>query len=367
MNTNNRPVPRAVICSQEPWKYINSLDDYSIMIVNPDSNSARLQYLLSQSDHSLLITDQGESYRTGGLYQERLFWYTSGTTGDSKFCSFTQEQLNHTARVICHSYELTANDRYVGIMPLWHAHGQGFYWATKLAGSEQHFLSVQDVRSLPKFNPTFVTAIPDLLGTICNFNLPNLRFVRGASAPLSTTLYHALKNKFNVPVIEAFGMTEALSHCFTNPLNGEQRPGTVGLPDGITAKIENGHLYIQGPSVCVDGWYDTGDLAEVDSQGYYKILGRSRDQINLRGIKFNPVSLEKQLQQNLKELEQCVIFGSDSIKCVYTGKCVPTQIINFLTSLNSYCRPSLIKQVTEIPLAPNGKISRLWLDSYFSS
>lgn len=366
MLTNNKK-PRAIICSQEPWKYIDSLDDYSIMIVNPSSGSTRLDYLLSKSDYSLLITDQGETHRVGQLYDERLFWYTSGTTGDSKFCSFTQEQLNHTARVICKSYELTANDRYVGIMPLWHAHGQGFYWATKMAQCEQNFLPVQDVRLLPKFHPTFITAVPDLLKTICNFDLSSLRFVRGASSPLSTALYHSIKSKFNVPVIEAFGMTEALSHCFTNPLHGEQRQGTVGLPDGIDAKIKNGQLYIQGPSVCVKEWYDTGDLAEMDPMGYYKILGRSQDQISVRGIKFNPVSLEKKLQQNFPELTQCVIFGSDTIKCVYTGKCIPTQIVTFLISLNSYCRPAMVKRVAEIPVAPNGKISRVWLESYFSS
>jgi long-subunit acyl-CoA synthetase (AMP-forming) len=70
-------------------------------------------------------------------------------------------------------------------------------------------------------------------------------------------------------VIEAFGMTEAMSHCFTNPLEGPQRMGTVGLPDGIEAKIdENNHLHIKGFNVAYDDWYDTGDLAEIDEMGY---------------------------------------------------------------------------------------------------
>ena len=95
---------RAVLCVYNPQDYIDQLQDYSIMIINPDSPESRNQYLLTKSDYSLLITANGEQHRNGQNYpNERLFWYTSGTTGDSKFCSFTQEQIDLLSVKICRS------------------------------------------------------------------------------------------------------------------------------------------------------------------------------------------------------------------------------------------------------------------------
>lgn len=358
---------RAVICVDDPWNFIPTLEDYSIMIVNPDSTPERIKYLLERADWSLLITRDGKEYREGGSYpDEKVFWYTSGTTGDSKFCSFTAAQVENMAGRIVKTYNLTSDDRYVSIMPLWHAHGQGFYWATQLAGCQVSFLPVKRIRELESYDPTFVTAIPDVLKLIKNMNLPSLRFLRSASSPMPSDLYTKLKDKFNVPVIEAFGMTEALSHCFTNPLHGKQKIGTIGFPDGVEAKIVDDRLFIRGFSVFVDDWYDTGDLAEVDDEGYYRILGRSRDQINVRGVKVNPVSIESQVIQNLSSVEECVVFGENRVKVVYKGTCDTSTITEFLTSLGSQCRPDFVQQVDAIPLSPSGKISRKWLLDFYS-
>ena len=357
---------RAVLCVFDPHNYIDQLTDYSIMIINPAAADSRQKYLLEQADYSLLITDQGTEFRNGKDYpNERVFWYTSGTTGDSKFCSFSQAQVDRTAKTICSAYNITANDRYVSIMPLWHAHGQGFYWATRLAGCETHFVATKNLRSMPDYSPTFITAVPDFLKSIGQFTFENLRFLRSASAPLPEELYLYLKEKYQAPVIEAFGMTEALSHCFTNPLHGNQRMNTVGLPDGVEADIVDGQLYIQGPCVAVDGWYNTGDLANCDDAGYYRILGRHRDQINVRGIKLNPVTIEAQLKSVVAGLDDCVIFGTDSVKCLYTGSCDPADIRNFLIGLGVHCRPVILEQVETIPVSPSGKISRTWLNKRF--
>ena len=357
---------RAVLCVENPQDYIPQLDNYSIMIINPNATPARNQYLLANSDWSLLITDTEEKTREGGDYpDERVLWYTSGTTGDSKFCSFTQQQLDNMAKTICRAYNLTANDRYTSIMSLWHAHGQGFYWATQQAGCETSYLNIKDIRSLAKHSPTFITAIPDILKVVGDLEFDSLRFIRGASASLPDDLYRHLRYKFNIPVLEAFGMTEAMSHCFTNPLEGERRIGTVGLPDGIDARIEDGRLLIRGPNVCYTGWFDTGDLAEQDEAGYYKILGRSRDQINVKGSKLNPLSLEKQLLESVPGLLECVIFGTDRVKCVYVGTCTRDDIKNFLAGLGQHCRPVAVEQLDLIPLSPSGKISRSLLDSMY--
>lgn len=357
---------RAVLCVTNPQDYIDQLDDYSIMIVNPAFASNRIQYLINKSDYSLLIDSTGEHYREGNDYSnERLLWYTSGTTGDSKFCSFSQQQLDILAEKICKAYNITSNDRYTSIMSLSHAHGQGMYWATKLAKCKVTFLPTSEIRKLPDTHPTFITAVPDFLKIIGQMTFDDLRFIRSASASLSNNLYTQLKEKFRVPIVEAFGMTEALSHCFTNPLEGEQRIGTIGLPDGIEADIVDQQLYIKGPTIFQPGWYNTGDLADRDEKGYYRILGRHKDQLNIKGIKLNPLSLEQQLRDNVLGLLDCVIFGIDRVKCLYTGTCTQTDVYNYLNSLGSYCRPKLLEQVTEIPVSPSGKISRSWLNSNY--
>ena len=356
---------RAVLCVPNPHDYIDQLDAYSIMIINPTAPEARKQYLLAHSDWSLKITSTDQECRAGGDYaDERLFWYTSGTTGDSKFYSFSQSQLDIMAKTIVTAYDITANDRYVGIMPLWHAHGQGFYWATKLAKCQTTFLPISEIKRMSDHAPTFITAVPDVLRVVTNFKFQDLRFIRSASAPLPDQLYLHLKTS-GVPVIEAFGMTEALSHCFTNPLHGEQRMGTVGLPDGIEASTQDGHLLIRGPAVFESGWYDTGDLAQQDSAGYYEILGRSKDQINVKGYKINPLSVEKQLKNLIGDLGDCVVFGNTAVKLLYTGPAQKETIIKNLKLIHPACRPVFIQYCEQLPVGPSGKISRSWLNCTF--
>jgi acyl-coenzyme A synthetase/AMP-(fatty) acid ligase len=354
---------RAVICVSDPWNYMQLYQDqYSLMILNPNASHARTQYLLDHADWSLFVTEQGEQHRDGGDYaDEKALWYTSGTTGDSKFYSISWNKIQHVCQRLVTDYEITDNDRYVGIMPLWHAHGQMFYWLSKIVGFETTFLPMSKLTSIQEHDPTFVTAVPEALKLLLKLKFKSLRFVRSASSPLPGSLFHQLYDSLQVPVLEAFGMTEASSHCFTNPLNGEQKAGTVGLPSGIEAKIEQGKLWIQGPAVCSTGWFDTGDLAEQDHDGYYRILGRVSDTINIKGIKYNPVSLEKQLMANFEHLSECVIFGQDRVNCLYVGPADSASIKKFFLSLSPYLRAGVIEPVQSIPTNPMGKISRNFL------
>lgn len=359
---------RAVLCVHNPEHYIPQLTNYSIMIVNPDSPESRIQYLLEKSDYSLLITKDFQKERAGQDYpNERLFWYTSGTTGDSKFYSFSQQQLDALEQSICNDYEITSNDRYVGVMGLWHAHGQALYWATKSAGCETYFLPINELRNIPKYQPTFISTIPNILSTIQPLSLTSLRFIRSGSAPLPADLYDSLKEKFQVPVVEYFGLTEAMSHAFTNPLVGEQRVGTVGLPTaGVEAKIDAGHLWIRSSQAYTTEWFDTGDLADQDEAGYYRIIGRSIDRINVKGYKIDPASIEKQLKEQLQGLTDCVVFGQHRVNCIFTGEISTDAVAKKLKEIHYCCRPEFIEKHTAIPTPASGKISRTWLKEKFN-
>jgi len=358
---------RAVISSRRPWDWLPQLDDYSVMIVDPDSPPSRYQYLLSQSDYSLLITDTGHQERNGKDYNdEKLCLYTSGTTGDSKFYSFSQQQLDRICDVMIKSYRITANDRYFGCMPMWHAHGQTWYWVTQRVGCARHFGNIGDVRQIESFQPTFLSGIPKLLKVCQRLDLKCLRFLRSASVAMPQQIHEQLLQRFQVPVIEAFGITEAISHCFTNPLDGPHKIGTVGKADGVEARVDqNQHLWIKGPSAYTPDWFDTGDLASVDQDGYYTILGRHIDQINVHGVKINPLSIENQLMNHFQQIEECAVFGSNTLKCVYQGDVTANDINDFLLTLGSHCRPKLLQQVDAIPKNGSGKISRQNLENLY--
>lgn len=358
-------VKRVVICVEHPELHIPQYRDYSIMVVNPATTPQRLQYLLDNSDYSLLVTDTGISQRNGGDYNEAALWYTSGTTGDSKFCSFSQQQLDALANTICQEYEITSNDRYLSVMPLWHAHGLGFYWATNKANCEVKYIKTADLKNKIDYSPTIISAIPDFLRLFTKQTFSDLRFVRSASSALPSKLYNDLVAWSGKPVIEAFGMTEACSHCFTNPLHGEQRVGTVGLPSGVEARIVNGQLEIQGSSVYKSGWFATGDIAEQDQHGYYKIIGRLQDRINIRGYKIDPLSVENQLYINVPDIGQVAVFGKDRLMCVYTGSASEQQVRQAIINIDYHCSPRLVQQVETIPLNNAGKVSRTMLTELY--
>lgn len=358
---------RAVICVANPWDYIPLYEkNYSVMVLNPNATADRNQYLLNNSDWSLFVTADNEQEREGGDYpNEKVFWYTSGTTGDSKFYSFDQEKINHVCRQIIQSYNITANDRYVSVMSLWHAHGQMMYWMSRMIGMETTFLPINRIHEVAEHRPTFITGIPDILKVLLKQQFKDLRFVRSASAALPPQLYSVMKERFGVPILESFGMTETCSHCMTNPLHGEQRIGTVGLPDGVEARIDQNKLYIRGPAVAESGWFDTGDLADQDEKGYFRILGRSVDRINVRGYKLDPLSLENKLYAALPDLKELAVFGTDAVKCVYNGPYNRQQVKDLLISMGQQCFPVYLEQVDEIPKNFSGKISRSQLNSIF--
>jgi len=359
---------RAVICVRDPWSVIPKYQDHSIMVINPDSAKSRLEYLLSNSDFDILVTEDGVTKGSGQDHgDKKIFLYTSGTTGDSKFYGFTRAQVDSVCDSIIRSYELSSNDRYFGVMPLWHAHGLLMYLTTQRAGCQTNFGTINDLKDMEKFQPTWLSAIPDILMLASKLDLRNLRFIRSASAALTEKNFLSLKDRFGVPVLEAFGITEAVSHCFTNPLHGKQKIGTVGLPDGIEARVdEQNHLWIQGPSVFRPGWFDTGDLAAQDEDGYFRILGRSVDRINVRGYKIDPLSIENQLYNEFEDIKEVAVFGRDRLKCVYVGDVDLHKISAFLVSLGTACRPKLLQQIDEIPKNTVGKINRSLLDQHFS-
>ena len=358
---------RVALAVPDPWNYLDRFPEYSMAIINPDSGLERNQYLLDKLDWSLLVTPDDEQHRDGGDYaNEQIVMYTSGTTGDSKFYGYSKEQVQCAINNVIDSYKFTPNDRFLSIMPLWHGHGQLLNLVAAQVGMEVQYIRPPDLKRQIDFSPTWTSAIPDLLGVMARTQtFSDLRFVRSASVALPDKVFDNLKTVFNAPIIESFGMSETCSHCFTNPLYGEQRIGTIGLPDGVDAEIRNGNLWLRGQQCYTTDWFDTGDLAEQDSAGYYKIKGRNLDRLTLHGIKLDPLSIENKVYNQLAGIKEVVVFGENKMMCVYVGTATPAQVRETLTAISRLCNPKFLLQVDEIPKNNAGKVSRKFLKELY--
>ena len=163
--------------------------------------------------------------------------------------------------------------------------------------------------------------------------------ISGASA-LPTEVLKAFENKFRVPLVEGYGLTEASPVVSFNPVAGVRKPGSVGLPiEGVEVKIvddkdnrlpcnEIGELLVKGDNIMKgyfnsdaetkeiikDSWLYTGDIARLDEDGYIYIVDRKKDMINVRGLNVYPVEIEKVLLMHPKIKEAAVVGIADKFK-----------------------------------------------------
>lgn len=155
--------------------------------------------------------------------------------------------------------------------------------------------------------------------------VPQIRFIRSCSSPLSPKTFHELEKAFNAPVLEAYAMTEGAHQMTSNPLPPAKRfPGSVGIGQGVEVKIldQNGTELSQGSEaeICVrgenvtkgylnnpeanktsftkDGFFRTGDQGKQDKDGYVIITGRIKELINKGGEKISPVELDNVVAQH---------------------------------------------------------------------
>ena len=288
-------------------------------------------------------------------------------------------------------------------MPLFHVHG---LVATVLAT-----LSTGGTVLLPRFRPstfwddtarhgvTWYTAVPTIharlltraqeLGGARN---QRLRFVRSCSAPLPTALWRSYEETVGVPLVEAYGMTEAAHQMASNPLPPrERRPGTVGLGTGTEVVAldddwrpvrpgEEGEVAVRGPSVVSeyldnpaataaafrDGWFRTGDVGRLSDDGYLSLVGRLKELINRAGEKISPYEVEDVLLTHPSVAEAAAYPVPDEtygeqvgVVIVLRGEATPRELTSYCAErLAAFKRPVRVTILPEIPKGPTGKIQR---------
>jgi acyl-CoA synthetase (AMP-forming)/AMP-acid ligase II len=319
-----------------------------------------------------------------------LLLRTSGTTAKPKKVPLLNRNLVASAKHIAAHYELTAEDVSYCVMPLFHVHGlvASVLAALSAGGSVVIPRRVSPRRFRADFvqqRATWFSAAPTLLrmllgDTPSSIAHPSLRFVRTCSSALPPDLQQLAEGELGVPVLEAYGMTEASHQISSNPLPPRERiSGTVGIGTGAEIKLIDGEVAIRGAGVMpgyldepqanadsfVDGWFRTGDLGAFD-RGYLRLTGRLKEMILRGGENVSPYEVENVLLRH-PAVEDAVCFGVASEQYgeeVAAAVRCRTDVTD--RELRRHCRehlsaykiPTTICVVDAIPRTATGKLQR---------
>ena len=274
--------------------------------------------------------------------------YTSGTTGRSKGAMLTHRALASNSAALKDAWRFTSDDVLIHALPIFHTHG--LFVATNvtlMAGGSMVFLAKFDAAVVRDYIPqatalmgvpTFYVRLLEVAGLADAARAMRL-FVSG-SAPLLAETHARWRAVTGHAILERYGMTETNMNT-SNPYEGDRRAGTVGFPlPGVEIKIcdpvtgealpkgETGVLEVRGDNVFAgywempdktaedlrpDGFFITGDLGRVDSDGYIHIVGRGRDLIITGGYNVYPKEVELLIDDLDGVVESAVIAVPDTV------------------------------------------------------
>ena len=333
-----------------------------------------------------------------------LILHTSGTTSRPKRVPLTHANLATSARNVAETYQLKPDDVSLCVMPLFHVHGL-------VASTLATFFSGGTVVVPSKFNPlsfwsvakqygaTWYSAVPTIHQVLLSRakgkrpgGSNHFRFIRSCSAALAPQMMTDMEKTFGVPVLEAYGMTEAAHQMASNPLPpATRKPGSVGQGTAVNIAIldnegrelasgNTGEVSIKGRNVFGGyegnaeanaesfsrGWFRTGDQGYLDQDGYLTLVGRIKELINRGGEKISPREIDEALLTH-PAIAEAVCFGiPDRVYGEEVAAAVVLKKSTTVKDLIAHCRVSLadfkcpkkIYIVESIPRTATGKIQR---------
>ncbi len=338
-----------------------------------------------------------------------LFLHTSGTTSRPKGVPLTHANVLCSSLNVARHYALTADDRSLVVMPLFHVHGLiGATLSTLASGGAVIVpprFSASDFWELARAHrATWYSAVPTihqvLLARAESDGAPRggMRFIRSCSAALAPTTLAELEGRFGAPVLEAYGMTEAAHQVSSNPLPPlPHKAGSVGRETAEVAIIDEtgrhlatetpGEVAIRGPGVMrgyrnnpqanaaafIDGWFRTGDRGVLDDDGYLTLIGRLKELINRGGEKISPAEIDAVLLEH-PAVAEAAAFGVPDTKYgeeVWAAVVLKNEVS--ADELAAHCGerladfkvPKAIQIISALPKGPTGKIQRRDLASRF--
>jgi long-chain acyl-CoA synthetase len=341
-----------------------------------------------------------------------LFQYSGGTTGPSKGAIALHRNLVANALQI-RSWNVSAMDgeeTTLMAIPLFHVYGMvaGMLFSIRLGAAMVMIPNPRDLKdllsSIQKYKPTVFPGVPTLYNAINNhpdvqagkYDLSSIEACISGSAPLMRDTKEQFEALSGGVVFEGYGLSEAPTATHCNPLLGENRTGSIGLPlpdvdcriisldDEVTVLPvgEIGELVIKGPQVFKgyhnmptetanalrDGWLYTGDIARMDEDGYFYIVDRKKEVIKPGGYQVWPREVEEVISEHPKVLE----VGVAGVPDPYRGETVKAWVVpkegETLTEdeIRDWCRdklakfkvPTEVEFRSELPKTTVGKILR---------
>jgi long-chain acyl-CoA synthetase len=318
--------------------------------------------------------------------------YTSGTSGKPKGVPLTHTNLLSNARALIDRAKLTDAEVFLGSLPMFHAFGlTGSLLMPMLLGAEANyqprFHPERSAATIAERGVTVLIGVPAMFGLLARTRghddgLRGVRLPVSGGEALPSAYRDAYRQRFGREVLEGYGLTETSPVLAVN-VPGENRPGTVGRPlPGVQVRIvgEDGEIQVRGPSVMkgyhnrpeetahaftADGWFRTGDMGQLDANGYLSITGRIKELIIRAGEKIMPREVEEVLGRCPGVREAAVIGEPDGdrgeavVAFVVPGDDPPTP-----EAVRDFCRAHLAefkvpRRVTiarDLPRGPTGKI-----------
>jgi malonyl-CoA/methylmalonyl-CoA synthetase len=389
--------PAVVVCAPQSRDEIASLAGPAAKVLTLDEHGAG-----SLPDSAASLPPDFATVQIGPDDLAAII-YTSGTTGRSKGAMVTHRNLVTNARALVECWGFTSSDVLLHALPIFHVHG--LFVANHcalLSGARmlwhRRFDAKAVLRELPQATvlmgvPTFYTRLLAEPGFTPAAAARVRLFVSG-SAPLALDTFQQFEARMGQRILERYGMSEA-GMITSNPLHGERRGGTVGLPlPGVSVRIADdadrplpqeatGGIQISGSNVfrgywrmpektreefTADGWFRTGDVGRFDAQGYLSIVGRAKDLIITGGYNVYPKEIELALDALPGVLESAVVgiphpdFGEAVTAAVVAragAELSESGIIRALKAqLANYKVPKRVILLAELPRNAMGKVQK---------
>jgi acyl-CoA synthetase (AMP-forming)/AMP-acid ligase II len=334
-----------------------------------------------------------------------LLIYTSGTTGLPKGVMLDHANLAADCDMITSALGLDASEHCLLVLPLFHANAiMVSVLAPLLVGGRTtiagRFRPERFLSEIATTRPTYFSGVPTIYAKLVSLpadhaaDMSSLRRVICGAAPMPAELIARFEERFGVPLLEGYGLSEGTCASTINPPDGVRKPGTVGLPlpgqrvalmdpDGrLVGPGEAGEVVISGPNVMrgylgrpeatadtvVDGWLHTGDVGRFDEDGYLLLVDRIKDMIIRGGENLYPKEIENVLHAHPGVMEAAVIgaphpdLGEEPVAHVvrYPGATATAD------DLLAHCRealarvkvPTRIEMCDELPKNAVGKIDK---------
>jgi malonyl-CoA/methylmalonyl-CoA synthetase len=335
-----------------------------------------------------------------------LMIYTSGTTGRPKGAELTHGNLSANLDALHTAWGWRNDDLLLHVLPIFHVHGllvalQGSLHAGATTILHAKFDPLQTLRTLQDRRCTVFMAVPTIhrrlvdVPNAAQFDLSHMRLITSGSDRLPDELFVQFQQTFGHTLLERYGMSETIM-LLSNPLHGERRVGSVGLPlPGVEARIVDpqdetplgigqvGEVQVRGPNVCKgywrqpdktaaaftpDGWFRTGDLGLAEPDGYYTLKGRSKDLIICGGYNVYPPEVELALAEHPAVAASAVIGCPDAewgervaaVVVLQPGTTVAAaELIEFCRArLAHYKAPRQVRFVPDLPRNAMGKVQK---------